>query len=252
MDKNIKYQTPEISRYFSENRVTWPQFYRSERVVIEQLGLGTVHQVLDIGCGCGGLGLALREKFGVTQYTGVEINLAAAQAAIGLNPNARIINGDILEVGRTKLLGQYFDAVFSLSCVDWNVRFQDMLLAAWTYVKPGGYLVSTFRLSDGEGCLDFDKSYQFINFEGVLEGERAAYVVLNYHSLLQQLGAFNPLEINAFGYWGAPSASAVTPYQQLCFAAFTIRKRHDSEICPMRLNLDLPKEILDSLDRKLQ
>ena len=33
--------------------------------------------VLDVGCGCGGLGLALAERFGVSRYTGVEINAAA-------------------------------------------------------------------------------------------------------------------------------------------------------------------------------
>ena len=252
MENNIKYQTPEISRYFSENRVSWQQFYLSERVIIEQLALGATQQVLDIGCGCGGLGLALRERFGVINYTGVEINPAAAQAGADLNPNAHIICGDILEVGRAELSERQFDAVFSLSCVDWNVRFQDMLSAAWGYVRPGGSLISTFRLTNGESCTEFEKSYQFINFKGELQGERAAYVVLNCRALLQQLDAFDSLEINAYGYWGAPSASAVTPYKQLCFAAFSIRKRREGETGRMVLKMDLPKEILDSCDRRPQ
>ena len=157
-----------------------------------------------------------------------------------------------MEIGRSELSGRHFDVVFSLSCVDWNVRFDDMLRAAWGYVRPGGSLVSTFRLTNGPGCSDFEKSYQFINFEGVLKGERASYVVLNCQSLLQQLGAFDPAEINAFGYWGAPSASAVTPYRQLCFTAFSVRKRRDGEIGRVGLRLDLHKEILDSLDPKPQ
>jgi hypothetical protein len=76
----------------------------------------------------------------------------------------------------------------------------------------GGYLVSTFRLTDGEGCNDISRSYQYINFDGILEGELASYVVLNAKDLLQHLRIFDPSEINAYGYWGAPSATAVKPY----------------------------------------
>ena len=35
MNRNIVYQTEQLARYFSRNRVTWPQFYESERVIID-------------------------------------------------------------------------------------------------------------------------------------------------------------------------------------------------------------------------
>ncbi len=61
MTSNIAYQTDEIARYFTQNRVSWAQFYESERVVIDRLGIKATDAILDIGCGCGGLGLALKE-----------------------------------------------------------------------------------------------------------------------------------------------------------------------------------------------
>lgn len=243
--KNITYQTDEIARYFAHNRVTWQQFYDSERRIIEQLHLDHRRSILDIGCGCGGLGIALRDRFEIENYTGVEINKLAAETAQKMNPKAHIFCGDILDLSRGALYGKRFDVVFSLSCVDWNVLFSDMLAAAWNHVLPGGYLVSTFRLSTEEGCNDIERSYQYINFDGELEGERASYVVLNAKALVEQLGYFEPSEMNAYGYWGAPSSTAVTPYKRLCFAAFSIRKRTSCDTGSLSHRLDLPVEILD-------
>ncbi|MFI5349840.1 MAG: class I SAM-dependent methyltransferase [Elusimicrobiota bacterium] len=249
MKKNIVYRTEEIARYFALNRVKWGQFYESERVVIERLKPGAGSSILDIGCGCGGLGLALREKFGIENYTGVEINDAAAAAGRQMNPKARILRGDVLDLSAGELKGKLFDVVFSLSCVDWNVRYADMLAAAWKHVRPGGSFVATFRLTDEAGCQDIAKSYQHINYEGIPKGELAAYVVLNAGDLMRSLGEFDPSEISAFGYWGPPSATAVTPYKRLCFAAFSIRRRTAEDSGAARLRLDLPAEILGVIER---
>ncbi|MDO8652911.1 MAG: class I SAM-dependent methyltransferase [Undibacterium sp.] len=247
MTSNIAYQTEEIARYFSQNRVSWPQFYESERVIIAQLNPAPGHDILDIGCGCGGLGLALRDQFAVTQYTGVEINPSAAKAAREMNPEANVLEGDILKLSQSKLAGKTFDVVFSLSCVDWNVEFTRMLAAAWAHVAPGGHLVATFRLTDGDGCNDLQRSYQYINYDSVREGECASYVVLNAGALVKQLATFDPVEVNAFGYWGQPSVTAVTPYQKLCFAAFSLQKSKVTVSEATRFQLDLPAEILDAI-----
>jgi SAM-dependent methyltransferase len=242
--ENIVYQTDELARYFASNRVTWEQFYESERRVIDRLGICRDDEILDIGCGCGGLGLALRERFNAHDYTGVEINRSAAEAGRAMNPKAHILCGDILELSRGELHARQFDVVFSLSCVDWNVRFSDMLGVAWQHVRPGGHFVATFRLTTGDGCDDFNKSYQYINYDGVREGERASYVVLNAKRLAQDLLAFDPSVINAYGYWGQPSATAVTPYEKLCFAAFAVRKRKSGDAAGVRCHLDLPPEVV--------
>ena len=94
MNKNIAYKTDQLAHYFTHHRVSWPQFYESERNIINKLELGVNESILDIGCGCGGLGLALRDEFGVQKYTGVEINSLAAEMAESLNPKAQILCGD--------------------------------------------------------------------------------------------------------------------------------------------------------------
>lgn len=65
---------------------------------------------------------------------------------------------------------------------------------------------------------------------------------------MEQLSGLNPSAIRAFGYWGEPSASAVTPYKRLCFAAFSIRKRKEGGGA-LQCSLELPVEILGVMGR---
>ena len=239
--------TEHIELFFSKNRITWLQFYESERVIISRLGLNLNSTILDIGCGCGGLGLALKDEFKVSQYTGVEINSLAAETAKRLNSRAQIYCGDFLSLSKGVLSNKQFDAVFSLSCFDWNIQFDTMLTAAWEHVLPGGALIATFRLVSTEGCNDINKSFQFINFDNEMEGECAAYVVLNANELMSKISVLRPSEISAFGYFGSPSFTAVTPYEKLCFSAFLIRKKNDDDMVGVLFDVNLPEEINSSL-----
>lgn len=244
--KNIEYKTPAIEAFYREHRVRWEQFYESERVVFTKLGLSSVCSVLDVGCGCGGLGLALRERFGVVNYTGVEINQPAVETAKAMNPAGRFLCADILALSARELASESFDIVVSLSCIDWNVQFAAMLAQAYRYVKPGGYLVASFRLTPGESVLDIRRSYQFVNFVGQKEGEVAPYVVLSIGALLEYLKALAPARIYGFGYWGSPSSTAVTPFNRLCFAVVAAQKNPGSSTGAV-IDLDLPAELLETL-----
>jgi SAM-dependent methyltransferase len=216
--ENLRYRTDRLEKYFSRNRVRWEQFYESERVVIDRVWPGGAPAVLDIGCGCGGLGLALRERFGSGPYTGIEINAEAAATAGGLNSAARILSGDFLEMDEDLVPSGAFDVVFSLSCIDWNLAFDAMFAKAWTRVKPGGVFVASFRLTTAEGINDAAKSYQYINFDGRMDGEIAPYVVLNAADLMRRVRKLGASRLYAYGYYGAPSRTAVTPFERLCFA----------------------------------
>ena len=186
--------------------------------------------------------------FNCTLYTGVEINDQASEKARSMNQNARILSGDILEVSKYELKLQDFDIVFSLGCVDWNVQFMKSLTAAWKHVKPGGSLVATFRCTDLVGINDIKESYQYINYEGVLEGELASYVVININVLLNTLREFNPSQINAYGYWGKPSDTAITPFSNICFSAFSIRKQMEGNNEKTVYNLTLPGDLVDQIE----
>ena len=97
------------------------------------------------------------------------------------------------------------------------------------------------------GCDDMNHSYQFINYKGEKSGEKAAYIVLNAKVLFEKLISLDPIEISAFGYFGKPSRTAITPFDEICFAAFSIRKSASKNHVQTELNLQLPAEIISSL-----
>lgn len=68
--------------------------------------------------------------------------------------------------------------------------------------------------------------------------------MLNFDELLETLQQLGPAAIFAYGYWGKPSATAVTPYDRLCFAVFAVRRASRSNAERLCLDLDLPKELL--------
>ena len=251
LKKNIAYQSPEISQYYAKHRIKWEDFYDSEKFIIEKLGLQNDHEILDIGIGCGGLGLALKEKFGVNRYTGIEVNKMAARIATKLNPDAKILCGDFLTLSNSVILNETFDSVFSLSCIDWNIQFDKMLSSAWSHVSDGGALIATFRIVAGAGCDDINMSYQHVNFSEEMSGEHVAYVVVNAKELFSKLMAFLPSSITAYGYFRKPSVTAVTPYNKICFGAFLIRKKISGKDIGTKLDLNLPEEILKSLDLRI-
>lgn len=238
----MHYQSDEIRKYYAANRLMWEQFYPSERAAISGLGLTADTRVLDLGCGCGGLGLALRERFGISDYTGVEINAEAAAVAAKMNPQAHFLAADILNIAPHALREADFDLVVSLSCIDWNVEFDRMLHKAWSYVRPGGHFLASFRLVEGPGVADMEKSFQYINFQGIPEGEVAPYVVLGAADLHTRLVSLDPAGIQGCGYWGAPSATARTPFREVCFAVIALEKRLGANQA-MYCSLDLPENI---------
>ena len=248
MKSNIEYRSDDIEEFYKAHRIHWHQLYESERVVMEKLGLSPDLRVLDIGCGCGGLGLALRERFGIKHYTGVEINEKAAKTAEALYPQAQIIHGDILSVSnRLSQLGQ-FDLVISLGCVDWNVQFEEMIRTAFALVKEGGYFLSSFRMTDQESVTEMSKSYQFVNFVGQRTGEIAPYVVFNVRDLIRMLKSQMPSEIMGYGYAGKPSDSAVTPFETVYFVVLALRKPSHAPPVDFKMRLEIPQNLLGLLN----
>ena len=237
--RNIQYESPALAAFYREHRTRWTDFYESERVMFSRLAPGPETAVLDIGCGCGGLGMALREQFGVNAYTGVEINPQAAEAGRLLNPASTIITGDILALGQQLIPEGSFDLVVSLGCIDFNVEFDAMLARAFDFVRPGGHFVSSFRITPETTADDMRTSYQYINFDGRQEGEIAPYVVMNGDALLDRLRRLDAAGISGFGYWGTPSKTAVTPVSRIGFAVIAVRKR-SSPGQPATIDLDVP------------
>jgi len=235
--KNIVYKTGELEKYYSKNRVKWSQFYPSEKKIINLLNLKK-NNVLDLGCACGGLGLVLKNKFKNKNYVGVEINKRSTDKAKILNKSSKIINCDLLNL--SKFLNEKFKFVFALSVIDFNVKYKLMLKKAWSFVDKGGYLICTFRLTNSKSAFEKKKSFQYINFSGLRKGEKAPYIVFNPSDLIREIKKLNCSKITAYGYWGEPNKTAVTPFKKIFFGAFLLQK---SKKKLKKMQIYLPKEI---------
>lgn len=105
----------------------------------------------------------------------------------------------------------------------------------------------TLRLTPGESLNDSRRSYQYINFDGKLEGEIAPYVVLNFHDFMSYVTSLAPAKIRAVGYWGAPSPTAVTPLARVVFCAVSLWKGSGAGR-PQIKQLDLPADLMGASD----
>ena len=217
--------------YFSNNRNSFEKFYPSERYVFEKIFKNNNNsKVLDIGCACAGLYNALRERYGNIDYTGIEINEIAANYASTTFPEIKVINSDFNDFklrNNTK-----FNYVFSLSCFDWNLgnskdilaSFYTMLHNSWNLVDDGGYLILSLRVDDLDTIFDSKTSYQYINYEGKLEGEIANYGIISIRDCSKLFKKLSPSKIIAKGFVGSPSKTAITPKKELCFSVFAVQK----------------------------
>lgn len=232
MSQNITYTSGEILQFYSHNRQAWADFYPSEQWVFEHIAgdkycLG---DVFDVGCAGGGLGAALCERFSLKSYTGIDIHrgiIEWAREHRNLHINTEFIAGDI----STLTLEREFDLVASLGCADWNIETKKIISDCWKKVKPGGHFVVSLRLTTGRTVNDINESYQHINFSGTdKEPEKANYVVTNYREAMALFQSLEPLPelIGAYGYWGKPSTTAVTPFKKILFGVFYIRKGQQS------------------------
>ena len=167
--KNIVYKSEGISRLFDGYRDKWDDFYLSERWAFDKIAFlkKNFGRVLDVGCGMGGLGLAISSRYPVKEYHGVDIN---AQVIARAKENQACFKvpvtlqcGDILK-SRELHKGSY-DTVFSLGCADWNIETKAIIDRCWQYVKPDGFFVISLRLSPGKGINNIKKktSYRTVN-----------------------------------------------------------------------------------------
>jgi SAM-dependent methyltransferase len=250
VNKNIVYTSQGIVELFSGYRDRWEDFYPSERWAFEKIGaLKGFGKVLDVGCGMGGLGLAIAGRYSLKSYHGIDINAQVIEGAQKLKPRFKVPVvfqcADILNVrGLPKAC---FDTVFSLSCADWNVETKEIIDRCWQYVKPGGFFVMSLRLSEAKGTNNIKKSYQPIAWnEKGRPVECANYVVFNVHEFFRMVKGFEPRasRVQGYGYWGPPSKTAVTPYKKLVFGVIIVQKagaadKKESIISELNLPLEL-------------
>ena len=246
-NENIEYKSKQILEFYSRNRRKWKELNLSERWVFERLAgrEKNLGDVLDVGCACGGLGTALNEKFTLSSYTGVDIHKDAinwARRKSRLDIPTTYFSGDIVK----QELSMDYDTVVSLSSADWNIRTNEIIESCWNRVKPSRFFVISLRLTPEEGINNIKKSYQLINFSGdEKKPEIANYVVFNLGEALKWIRELYPPPdlIGAYGYWGVPSPTAVTPFMKLIFAVFYIKKKNRNSYQKIETEFRLPIEV---------
>ena len=239
-NNNLKYKSNNLEKFYRYHRIRWEDFYPSEKKVIERLHVNAQKSVLDMGCGCGGLGAALKERFGVTDYTGVEVNENCINAAKDICPTGKFYCKDFLDLDRA-ILGKY-NLAFSLSCADWQVETEKLLKKVFSCVVEDGHLLFSCRLTNDLYVTDMIEAKQRVQFDDneCIYEEYAPYKVFTLKSMLKlilSLGNIN--DIYGYGYWGEIPQSVVgLPLRNIFYIVFSIHKGSFVKIPRITLDVD--------------
>lgn len=242
--KNIKYENEQFLKYYSKNRMVWDEFYLSERVIMERI-IDRYEQeisIMDVGCGCGGLGKALSEKFdNIGLYVGIDYDDKQIEYAKEYN-KLRIPfeyrSGDASTFKDEKK----YDVLISFGCVDCILDSVGFLKNCWDKVKPGGYMITSARLTENETINDISRAYQIADRK-----EKVNYAVFNWKDFFNMLMDLeNNQEVEVYGYWHEPAPEiTVVEYERLCMSVFAIKKSLVAErkTTPI-VKLELPYDLL--------
>ncbi len=241
---NIKYESDSFLKYYSKERMVWDEFYPSEKVILESVinKFNRPVDIIDVGCGCGGLGKALAEKFDIGYYVGVdcnakEIDYARKYNKLDIPHEYRCGDAATFEDAKK------YDILVSFSCIDYNLDVVGMLKNCWDKVKPGGYLVTSIRLTENESINDISRAYQILD-----DKEVANYVVFNlkdFLNLAMKLDNNAVDEIETYGYWHAPAEGTVVEYSNLCMSVFALKKARSADTKKtVTLKLELPCDLI--------
>jgi len=232
----------EINRLFQMHRLKWNQLYDSERSVYSTLELSDKKKVLDLGNEPGALGLILMEKFGITDYTGVESNPDKAKEARIINPNAKILEKELSLPNDEKLSAESFDVIFTTGLEDSQDYLTKTIPSAFRLLSSGGKLVGSLRLTEERTISDPAISKQTLRQANGAQTS-VPYIIRNAIEVLESLRNLHPSEILLHGYAGRPSSTAQTPLDIVCFCIFSIRRHAGSQKTSPQETIELPQSL---------
>ena len=228
-----------ISNLYSNYRNKWDDLYDSEKTIFNNLKISPHSHLLDIGAGCGGLGVCLQAKFGLQFYHAIEMDRRAYEEILALNPGAKSYLGCFNDIYEELKSTEEYDFVISLGALDWNNDCAGLIKKAWHLVKPGGKLILSVRLTLQPGAYDSGLSFQKIMDLGV--EAIYPYIVFNAKDFGLLIKSINPASVAAKGYYGPPSESAHTIFKEICFSCFSIEKRSETKNIEKIEDIDLPE-----------
>jgi SAM-dependent methyltransferase len=227
----------EISKLFQVQRIKWDHLYDSEKTVLSTLELSKHSRVLDMGIDPGGLGVALRERFGVKSYVALVSDPAVGSEAKAVYPESEVVVACAEEYFADQL--NAFDLVCVFGAEDSPDFLDNIIPKAYASLKPGGSLLLRVRLTDAPTIQDVQLSSQKVfTRKGLVETNR--YIVRNTHEVLDSLRKLSPARIFAYGYSGVPSSTATTPFKIVCFGVFAVTRPGPGGPTEPQIELRLP------------
>lgn len=151
-------QQEEVNLYFQREAAYWKEIYsrgdvyagihqqRHERVLewVEQLGLETGSQVLEIGCGAGFLSLALAErKFNVHAIDSVDAMVEQTRQHAREAGMAEQISVEVGDISSLAFQDGSFDLVLAIGVIPWIERPDTAIQEMARVLKPGGRVILT-------------------------------------------------------------------------------------------------------------
>ena len=206
------------------------------RIIREHTSLSTQDRVLEIGCGCGRLALALRDSVGDGMYTGVDIDAASLEACrrnaalvekqfqfVLLDVNNPIWNPDSTQSASTVVF-PFADGAFELIVlisVFTHLLPQDLSHYAaeiGRMLRPGGKVLFSCFLMD-HGTSSVGLSFPYARPDHWLHQEALPEKAVGYDSgfLTRQFAAHGMLPAGAplFGRWRRnPEVRAASDFAQ--------------------------------------
>jgi SAM-dependent methyltransferase len=139
------------------------QLYYSSSVESNQLMemiVGTVGRIvqkdariLDVGCGGGALLRLLKDRLGLTNLLGIDLNGKAARFAKEVR-GVNVIHGD----AKHDLQGRQFDLVLSIESIEHMNDFKDYMRMLLASLVPGGQLLITTPRNSRLACFLFGQA----------------------------------------------------------------------------------------------
>lgn len=214
------WSAPSALRYYESSRSKAEDIYPSEREFLYD-ALRNAVTVLDIGCAAGGFSRALREVKPGLVYTGVDVTPAMIDSARCQFPDDKF---QVIDGRHLPFQDDSFDVAICYGVLHMTMDWRELLAEGWRVCRKA--LLFDLRLTDTAGICS-PVSYQKLAFDGEWDGESIApYIVLNYRDTLAALRGLVPTfsALQGYGYFGPVSGNTVSPYREVCMAAFCLSK----------------------------
>ncbi len=169
--------------------------------VVENVDFGD-KDVLDIGCGSGGITLFLAKTYPLRSITGFDVEtpvveLAQSRAkAAGLDDRARFIKGD---PGPYPFADARFDIVFSKDALIHVADKESLFVEIARILRPGGCFVASDWLTSHDGPMS-PQMARYVQAEGLSFGMASA---ARYKSAMSAAGLTNTKSVNRNAWYRA-------------------------------------------------